>query len=84
MILAPILGRVKVYGAIIAGATILCLAGYSLVEFTQPVAAAPADPAVPDCVAIGKSGPLVVSRCEDEKNGQIIYVNNYGMMVIAP
>ena len=50
----------------------------------QVIRAAPADPAIPDCVAIGKSGPLVVSRCEDEENGQVIYANNYGMMVVAP
>lgn len=57
---------------------------YFVGNLGAPVQAKASDPAIPDCVTIGKSGPLVVSRCEDPENGQIIYVNNYGMMVAVP
>jgi hypothetical protein len=59
----------------------ICVAAF-VYAYTAPVEAAPSDPAIPDCVAIGKSGPLVVSRCEDDETGDVIYVNNYGMMVV--
>lgn len=61
-------------------AAILILAGYGLMAIAdgQPVHAKSGD--VPDCVAIGKAGASVVSRCEDTELDKVCYVTTGGFM----
>jgi hypothetical protein len=49
------------------------------VPLVMPVQASTA----PACTPIGSTGNVVISRCEDEESGQVIYVNNIGFMVVV-
>lgn len=81
MILAPVLDRVKVYGAIIIGATVVCLAGYGLLEFAQPVQAAPpAKVSEPSCTQFGIVGTVIIVRCVDEDDN-VLFANSAGMLL---
>lgn len=79
MILAPIIDRVKVYGAIIIGATIVCLAGYGLVQSVQPVHAK-SEPEPAECSPWATLGAQNVWKCIDPDDDVICYVNNYSFM----
>jgi hypothetical protein len=37
----------------------------------------------PACEPIGATGNIVISRCEDDETGQVIFVNNIGFMILG-
>jgi len=63
-------------------ATLLCLVGYGLVEFAQPVQAAPvATGKLTPCDAIALAGSIVIFYCEPD-NGPSFWVNSVGFMAV--
>lgn len=81
MILAPVLDRVKVYGAIILVVLVMTVLTFAFFasKLSAPVHAKSTEP-IPDCVAIGKAGASVVSRCEDTELDKVCYVTTGGFM----
>lgn len=78
---APVIDRLKVYGAIIIATIILCSAGYGLVQFAQPVQAATPKPQ--ECELVAVTGAIVTYYCEPD-NGPSFLVNNIGFLAIEP
>lgn len=59
------------------------LAGAYIVPSITPVQAAPATDGVDGCTPIGTAGnSIMISRCVDEMDGTVLYVNNVGMIVV--
>jgi hypothetical protein len=72
---------------IVVQTSIFAPAGADLLDRIAPVHAAPvAKMGTPEpvCVPIGATGNIVISRCTDPDNGRVLYVNNIGMMAVAP
>lgn len=51
-----------------------------LLAWTVPPVRAKASEPVPDCVAIGKAGASVVSRCTDVELSKVCYITTAGFM----
>jgi len=67
---------------ILIGVTVIAIAiaGYCIVEFSQPIHAAPNKPDA--CELVGTTGAIVVYFCEPD-NGPSFLVNNIGFMAVA-
>jgi len=66
--------------AILAAIVALFVAGYCLVEFSQPVHAASSKPDA--CELVGTTGAIVVYFCQPD-NGPDFLVNNIGFMQVV-